>query len=190
MTVVSNLLIWDNKRLFGVLGAAIVFSVGFYDDIHRLGPKVKFLVQIVAASLAFYGGLRIEMFTMRGLGIQFGVMSYFITVFWFLLFINAVNLIDGLDGLATGVGFFASIVMVLLGIMQSDYLIALEFAALGGALLGFLRYNFNPARIFLGDGGKLFHRLCYCRPGHPRVNQEPGGGQPPYPPAGARGADL
>src|SRR4030042_910549 len=85
MTVVSNLLVWDDKRLFALLGAVVVFSVGFYDDFHRLGPKVKFLVQILAASLAFYGGLRIETFAMRGLGgIDFGVMSYFITVFWFL----------------------------------------------------------------------------------------------------------
>ena len=156
MTQVSNLLVWNNKRLFGVLGALVVFSVGFYDDFHRLGPKVKFLVQIVAASLAFYGGLRIDAFAMPGLGIHFGVTSYFITVFWFLLFINAVNLIDGLDGLAAGVGFFTSIVMVVLAIMRSDYLSALVFAALDGALLGFLRYNFNPASIFLGDGGSYF----------------------------------
>ena len=156
MTNVSNLLVWDDKILFGILGAVVVFSIGFYDDFHRLTPKVKFLFQIVATSLAFYSGLRIEAFELFGLRVHFGITSYFITVFWFLLFINAVNLIDGLDGLAAGVGVFASIVMVLLGIMQSDYLTAMEFAALGGTLLGFLRYNFNPARIFLGDGGSYF----------------------------------
>ena len=83
-------------------------------------------------------------------------MSYFITVFWFLLFINAVNLIDGLDGLAAGVAFFACLVMIVLSVTRGDYLVAVEFAALGGALLGFLRYNFNPASIFMGDGGSYF----------------------------------
>jgi len=159
MTKISDLIVWNDKRLFAVLGGLVVFSVGFYDDFHRLGPKIKFLIQIVAASLAFYGGLRIEAFAIgKILGIKFGVLSYFITVFWFLLFINAVNLIDGLDGLAAGVGFFTSIVMMFMSIVQvrPDYLIALEFAALGGALLGFLRYNFNPASIFLGDGGSYF----------------------------------
>jgi len=155
-TNVSNLLTWNRPRTFGILGALVVFAVGLFDDFHRLGPRIKFAIQILAASLAFYGGIRIEHFAVGSTGLHFGILSWAITVFWFLLVINAVNLIDGLDGLAAGVTFFTSIMMVIMGIMQEDYLIALEFAALAGVLLGFLRYNFNPASVFMGDGGSYF----------------------------------
>jgi len=156
MTDVSNLLFWNESMAFGILGGIVIFAVGFFDDFHRLGPRIKFLFQILAVSLAFYGGIRIEVVTVGGVGLYFGIFSYFITVFWFLLFINAVNLIDGLDGLAAGVAFFTSTVMVILAVRQANYLVALEFAALSGALLGFLRYNFNPASVFMGDGGSYF----------------------------------
>jgi len=155
-TDVMKLFIVNEKLAFTALGGVVAFTIGLIDDFHRLGPKVKFLCQILAASLAFYGGARIEAVIIGHSGIQFGVLSWFITVFWFLLLINAVNLIDGLDGLAAGVAFFASMVMVVLTIMQANFLAALEFAALAGALLGFLRYNFNPASIFMGDGGSYF----------------------------------
>lgn len=156
MTEVSDLLIWNQQRAFGVLGGVVIFTVGFFDDFKRLGPRIKFLAQILAASLTYYGGVRIEAFSVGGMGFQFGILSWAITVFWFLLLINAVNLIDGLDGLAAGVTFFTSTVMVILTVVQGNYLAALEFAALAGALLGFLRYNFNPASVFLGDGGSYF----------------------------------
>jgi UDP-GlcNAc:undecaprenyl-phosphate GlcNAc-1-phosphate transferase len=77
-------------------------------------------------------------------------------VFWFVLFINAVNLIDGLDGLAAGIIFFASLVLIILSVVKGEYLIGMLFAALAGACLGFLRYNFNPASIFMGDSGSYF----------------------------------
>ena len=155
-TQVSELLFWNKQRGFAVLGALVVFAVGFFDDFRRLGPRVKLLFQILAATLAYYGGVRIEGFIAGGVGIHFGILSWFVTVFWFLLLINAMNLIDGLDGLAAGVAFFTGVVMVILTVMQGKYLAALEFAALAGALLGFLRYNFNPASIFMGDGGSYF----------------------------------
>ena len=156
MTQVSELLFWNQQRAFGLLGGIVVFTVGFFDDFKRLEPRLKLLAQILAASLAYYGGVRIEAFAVGEMGFQFGILSWFITVFWFLLLINAVNLIDGLDGLAAGVAFFTSTVMVILGIMQGNFLAALAFAALAGALLGFLRYNFNPASVFMGDGGSYF----------------------------------
>ncbi len=155
-TDISNLLVWNRQRTFGFLGGLIIFAVGFFDDFHRLGPRIKFLFQVLAASLAFYGGIRIEAFSAGWSVYYFGIMSWVVTVFWFLLFINAVNLIDGLDGLAAGVAFFTSAVMVFLSVMRPDYLVSLEFAALAGALLGFLRYNFNPASVFMGDGGSYF----------------------------------
>lgn len=155
-TNVSDLLIWEQKQIFAVLGGGVIFAVGFCDDLHRLGPRIKFLAQVLAASLAFYGGVRIEGISLDGLEIDFALLSWAVTVFWFLLLINAVNLIDGLDGLAAGVAFFTSAMMVVLALMQGNLLSGLKFAALAGALLGFLRYNFNPASIFMGDGGSYF----------------------------------
>ena len=152
----SDKLTLDRQTTFFLLGALMVFGVGLFDDFHRLGPKVKFLFQVIGASIAFWGGLRIEVFPFFGIDLHFVILSYFITVFWFVFFINAINLIDGLDGLAAGIAFFASAIMVILSVMKGEYLIAMLFAALAGAVLGFLRYNFNPASIFMGDGGSYF----------------------------------
>ena len=134
----------------------MVFGVGLFDDLHRLGPKVKFLFQVIGASVAFWGGLRIEVFSLFSIDLHFVILSYFVTVFWFVFFINAINLIDGLDGLAAGIAFFASAVLVILSVLRGEYLIAMLFVSLAGAVLGFLRYNFNPASIFMGDGGSYF----------------------------------
>ena len=154
---VSELFVFDQRTAFGLYGALIVFGCGLWDDFRRLNPWTKLFFQIVGTTLAFVGGISINGFVVGGYDIQFGVLgSYAITVFWFLLFINAVNLIDGLDGLAGGVVFFTCILMIILSAMHGDYLTALYFAALGGAILGFLKYNFNPASIFLGDGGSYF----------------------------------
>ncbi|MCD4755828.1 MAG: undecaprenyl/decaprenyl-phosphate alpha-N-acetylglucosaminyl 1-phosphate transferase, partial [Deltaproteobacteria bacterium] len=156
MTDVTDRLILDRKTSFLLLGALITFGVGFFDDFHRLGPKIKIIFQIIGASFAFWGGLRIESLAAISIDFQLGILSYFITVFWFILFINAVNLIDGLDGLAAGVTFFTSVVLVILSVLRGEYLMAMLFSAFSGAILGFLRYNFNPASIFMGDGGSYF----------------------------------
>jgi len=156
VTDVSRLFTFDHRTAFGFYGALVVFGCGLWDDFRRLNPWVKLLFQIAGASLAFAGGISIGGIFLDGHGIQFGILSYAVTVFWFLLFINAVNLIDGLDGLAGGVVFFTCLLMVILSVMAGNYLNAMYFAALGGAVLGFLRYNFNPASVFLGDGGSYF----------------------------------
>lgn len=145
---------WTTQRLFYVAGALFIFAVGLFDDFRKLSAFIKFLAQIMVASLAFYGGIRIEViFGVKIGGIYFGLLSWAITVFWFLLFINAINLIDGLDGLAAGVTFFAVFVMAAIAATKGDYLMVMKFAVLCGVLLGFLYYNFNPASIFLGDSG-------------------------------------
>ncbi|MES0446403.1 MAG: MraY family glycosyltransferase [Desulfobacterales bacterium] len=155
-TNVSDLLVLDKKTVFLLGGAVICFGAGLFDDFHRLGPYVKLLFQIIAASVAYWGGIRIGGFNVLGVYIKVGLLSYFITVFWFILLINAVNLVDGLDGLAGGIVVFTSVVMVILSVLRGDFLTAILFTALGGSVLGFLRYNFNPATIFLGDGGSYF----------------------------------
>lgn len=141
----------------GYLGALVVFSCGLWDDFRRLNPWTKLFFQVVAATLAFMGSAKISGMAIGSYGIHFNfIFSYVITVFWFLLFINAVNLIDGLDGLASGLVFFTCLVMIFSLYIHRDYLSALYFTILGGAVLGFLRYNFNPATVFLGDGGSYF----------------------------------
>jgi UDP-GlcNAc:undecaprenyl-phosphate GlcNAc-1-phosphate transferase len=137
-------------------GMLTAFGVGAVDDFHRLGPKVKFLFQIMAASLAFFGGIQIQQLQIGTLLFSFTWLAWPVTVFWFLLLTNAINLVDGLDGLAGGIVFFATLVLMLLSVMKNDWKNALTFAALAGSVLGFLRYNFNPANVFLGDGGSYF----------------------------------
>ena len=155
-TSVSNLLVINRQAAFLLLGAMVCFGIGLLDDFHRQRPGLKFAFQIVAASIAYFGGINISSLNFLGAHVEFGFLSYFLTVFWFVLFINAVNLVDGLDGLAGGIVVFASLVMVILLIWNNDYMTAMLFTALGGSILGFLRYNFNPASIFLGDGGSYF----------------------------------
>ncbi len=155
-TNISNLLELDRQIIFFFGGAIICFGIGLFDDFRRLGPKVKFSFQITAATVAYWGGIHIGGFNLFAVYIKVGLFSYLITVLWFILFINAVNLVDGLDGLAGGIVVFASVIMVILCILREDYLTALFFTALGGTALGFLRYNFNPATVFLGDGGSYF----------------------------------
>ncbi len=140
-----------------IAGGVLVFALGLVDDIRRLPPHIKFVFQIVAALLAHAGGTEITQLELpAGWVIQMGVFSLPLTVLWFLLVINAVNLIDGLDGLAAGVTLFASLVLLVLSSMGNHYWVCLGLAGLAGACLGFLRYNFNPASIFLGDSGSYF----------------------------------
>ncbi|MFC1488279.1 MraY family glycosyltransferase [Thermodesulfobacteriota bacterium] len=155
-TKVTELFVLDRQTTFFLAGALVCFGVGLVDDFRRLGPKIKFLFQIIGASLAFWGGIRIGIVNIFGNIFYLGPFTYFITVFWFVLLINAVNLVDGLDGLAGGIVFFVCAVMVILSVIKGDYLTGMLFATLGGSILGFLRYNFNPASIFLGDSGSYF----------------------------------
>ncbi len=155
-TDVARLFVMDRQIITLLIGAVIVGGVGLFDDFHRLDYRIKFIFQGVGASVAFWGGSQITNFIFLDTPIEFGWFSYFVTVLWFLLFINAVNLIDGLDGLAAGVCFFTCCVIVIFSGMSDKLLVSSLFAALAGALLGFLRYNFNPASIFMGDGGSYF----------------------------------
>ena len=137
--------------------ALLIFLLGLYDDIRGVGPYVKFAVQALAGLLLFLGGLRI-----LDLPVLFGVRHFPwfvglpVTILWVLAITNAFNLIDGLDGLAAGSALFSTIVVVVVALLSHSPAIAFMTIALAGAILGFLRFNFNPATIFLGDCGSLF----------------------------------
>jgi UDP-GlcNAc:undecaprenyl-phosphate/decaprenyl-phosphate GlcNAc-1-phosphate transferase len=146
------------KTFLTILGpACLVFLLGVYDDLRGVGPYAKFTVQAVAAAMLFVGGLRIE-----NIPVLFGehelpwFAGLFFTILWVLAITNAFNLIDGLDGLAAGSALFSTLVAFVVTLLNGYSLVTLMTIALAGAILGFLRYNFNPATIFLGDSGSLF----------------------------------
>jgi UDP-GlcNAc:undecaprenyl-phosphate GlcNAc-1-phosphate transferase len=132
---------------------ALIFLTGLLDDRFRLQPFQKILAQVLAGGWAFWAGVRVTGLTGHQLP---GWLSLPVTISWLILCTNAFNLIDGIDGLATGVGLFATTTMLIAALLQHNLLLALATVPLVGALLGFLRYNFNPATIFLGDSGSLF----------------------------------
>jgi len=137
--------------------ACLIFCLGIYDDLHGAGPYLKFSVQAIAAAMLFAGGMRI-----LDLPVLFGqhTLPWFIglplTVLWVVAITNAFNLIDGLDGLAAGSALFSTMVFFVVALVNHSWLGSLMSVALAGAILGFLRFNFNPATIFLGDSGSLF----------------------------------
>lgn len=138
---------------------SVIALVGVVDDIRAIGAKRKLLLQWATATIAWVGGVRIASnIFVPGLGYVFigDALSYVATIVWIVAFINAINLIDGLDGLAGGVVFFATITNVVVAVVTGNLLAAILNAALGGAVLGFLFYNFNPATIFMGDTGSMF----------------------------------
>lgn len=135
----------------------LIFLLGLYDDIRPTGPYVKFAVQAVAATMLWMSGLRIlDLPVLFGARPLPGVVGLILTIIWVLGITNAFNLIDGLDGLAAGSALFSTLVVFVVALFTSAPLVALMTIALTGAILGFLRFNFNPATIFLGDCGSLF----------------------------------
>lgn len=149
----------DIKIIAILSGALIMVMLGVFDDKYALGAKFKLMIQIMAAAIPVIAGVRIERIILPFLksgGIEFGWLAYPITILWIVALTNAVNLIDGLDGLAAGVSAIASFSMFLIALMQGNYVIAVMSAALVGACCGFLPYNFSPASIFMGDTGSTF----------------------------------
>ncbi len=146
------------RELVGLLiGATVIVVLGVLDDIYRLNAWLKLAVQIVVAIIPVYFGVTINFINLFGHYIVFNeVMSSVITVLWIVAVTNAVNLIDGLDGLACGVSTISAFSIMVLALLHVDYSSALIVAILAGSCLGFLPYNRNPAVIFMGDTGALF----------------------------------
>lgn len=148
----------DAPLLGAAAGLALMFAVGLVDDLRGLTPGVKFLGQLLAAAIPIAAGLRVE-FVGDPLGgglVQLGLLSYPVTLLWIVGFANVINLIDGLDGLAAGVAAIAAASFLVLGVQMNQIVSAVLAAALIGACIGFLRYNFNPASIHMGDSGAMF----------------------------------
>ncbi|MDQ0202936.1 glycosyltransferase family 4 protein [Pectinatus haikarae] len=140
-----------------LIGGTFIVVVGIIDDYKNLPAKVKLIGQIAAACILVSFDVRIDFVTNPfGDWIFLEYLSVPATVFWIVGLTNTVNLIDGLDGLAAGVSTIASITLLLVGYQQGDAFIVFITASLVGSSLGFLKYNFNPARIFMGDTGSMF----------------------------------
>ncbi len=146
------------RTTLAILGPAlIVFLMGVYDDLRSLGPYWKFGIQSFAAVLLYFGGIGIHRLDLLSAGQALHIaIGLPLTILWVLLITNAFNLIDGLDGLAAGSALFSTVVVFTVSLVMQNHLVAFLTIVLAGGILGFLRYNFNPATIFLGDSGSQF----------------------------------
>ena len=152
----------SGKWIGALIGAVIIVGLGLVDDIRRLHYVPKAIIQMLAGLLLVAVGFEIKVlslpFTSRVL--ELGFFSIPFTILWIMGITNALNLIDGLDGLAAGVALIAFGTIFSVAVLNGNAQTALLCALLGGSILGFLKYNFHPASIFLGDSGSLF--LGYC----------------------------
>ncbi len=140
-----------------VVACGAIFLLGLYDDIRGANAATKFGVQFLAAGILYFSGTRIsQISTPFGESLELGIFGFPFTLLWLVGLSNAMNLLDGIDGLAAGVSAMGALTIVVMAVGTGNEEVALMAAALFGALLGFLPYNFNPASIFLGDCGALF----------------------------------
>ena len=146
-----------NSLIGLTLAGLLMFCVGIYDDMKGCSVQAKFFFQIMAAAIICSFGLNIEMLTNPfGDSFSLGFITVPVTIFWVVLVINAVNLIDGMDGLATGIIFISAATISVLSYKFGEVEMLAPFLILAGSTLGFLRHNFPPARVFLGDTGSMF----------------------------------
>ncbi|MDZ5711301.1 glycosyltransferase family 4 protein [Jeotgalibacillus haloalkalitolerans] len=140
-----------------IAGATIILLTGILDDIHEITPLMKLSGQIAAALLIALGGIQLEFINLPfGGTFEFGLMSIPLTVFWIVAITNSINLIDGLDGLASGVSAIALATIGFMAVLMGNTLVMVIAFILVAGILGFMRYNFFPAKIFMGDSGALF----------------------------------
>jgi UDP-GlcNAc:undecaprenyl-phosphate/decaprenyl-phosphate GlcNAc-1-phosphate transferase len=140
-----------------LVGFFVIHGTGLADDLRALPAPLKLLLQVVAAAVITGGGFIIKSMSLPYVGkISLGLWAYPLTVLWIIGIANAINLIDGMDGLAGGISAFAAITMGVVALIQGRFEAALFSFAIAGAVVGFLRYNLPPARIFMGDSGAYF----------------------------------
>lgn len=153
----ANLFDGSYATLIVIFCFVALFGLGFRDDLKPLSPEVKFGVQVILAAIIYFAGFKISNITNPlGIGVlDTGILDLPITILWIVGITNAFNLIDGLDGLASGIAIIASISIFMITSLSGQVEAAIFSLIVAGALGGFLRYNFNPAKIFLGDSGSL-----------------------------------
>lgn len=154
--------VWTQKLQVMLFGAILVAILGFLDDRYVLQPPVKLLGQICIAGVVVASGVSIGYIQnpLNGQLILLGAIGPWVTAAWLLLVMNTINLIDGLDGLAAGVSGIAAVTLFIISLMLHQLHAVYFLIAVAGASFGFLRYNFHPAKIFMGDTGSLL--LGYC----------------------------
>lgn len=146
-----------NQVLFLLMGASLIFMLGLIDDLKRISYKYKIIIQLFICCLSYISGIRIESFNIPGIiNITSKPFLFFMTIIWIMLVINSINLIDGMDGLAAGVSAIAAFFMGIYCLLTGKIIEGVVFFALLGGCIGFLRYNFPPAKIFMGDSGSYF----------------------------------
>jgi UDP-GlcNAc:undecaprenyl-phosphate/decaprenyl-phosphate GlcNAc-1-phosphate transferase len=148
---------WMPSNPAFLIGALLLLVTGILDDKYKIAPKYKLLVQIIAAVIVTYYGVKINFLQLPHFGyIQLGWVAYPITILWIVGLTNAMNLIDGLDGLASGVSSIALGALIVMGLLNYQTLaISLSVVLLGGTV-GFLFFNVHPAKVFMGDAGSMF----------------------------------
>lgn len=155
---VGGVFISDYKMAITLLVCGVIVAlIGLVDDLYGLRASKKFLLQSIVAIFSYIMGFKIQSVSLPFIGVvEMGVFAPIVTLLWIVGIINAINLVDGIDGLAAGLAFFVCVTNFVFGFASNNIIICLISAALGGALLGFLYYNFNPASIFMGDAGSMF----------------------------------
>lgn len=146
-------------NIYIIIGATIIVLTGVIDDMYGMPAKIKLVMQIIVALLAIKGGVLIHFITNplseTGMSYLLNWLSVPITIIWIVGITNTINLIDGLDGLASGVASIAATTLLFSAAIKGHYFIVMQCAIIAGASLGFLPFNFNPAKIFMGDTGAL-----------------------------------
>ena len=147
----------DIKTAGMLLGATLIVVTGIIDDKYEMRAIIKLLLQIAAAVIAVLSGIQMDYINLFGKIIEFGQWSGIVTVVWIVALTNAINLIDGLDGLSCGISTISSVTL-LVSLIYSDtpFGVIVMIGILAGSCMGFLPFNFNPAKIFMGDTGALF----------------------------------
>ncbi len=150
----AGLLAEDHKSLLAVLtlGSGLMFALGIYDDVYHCSPRSKLAVQVVIAAILYFAGFQIERI---GDWIELGRFSIVLTILWIVGITNSLNLIDGMDGLASGVVFFSCLTLVFVYLERNIPEASFLAVVLAGSVLGFFLFNFPPAKIILGDTGSL-----------------------------------
>lgn len=148
----------NDRHLFLILaGGLAMVIIGFIDDIYTIDSKIKFAAQFPVAILLVFGGARFDSINFPFLGhVELGAIGPFVSVLWLVGITNAVNLIDGVDGLASGVAYLVTLAIATISMYSGQVFMAVVMCCIAGACLGFLQYNFSPAKIFLGDSGSMF----------------------------------